>query len=147
MLHTELDLLIPSLASRAEDALKEMRTDPDLMAAGVKPVVIETHRDLATQMAYYSRGRMAPPDAIALYCAAGLWKISEAEAARQITWTLDSKHLRGEAIDIAPMRKGQVWWLAPEEIWERMGQIGESHGMTWGGRWAAPKTDKPHYEL
>jgi hypothetical protein len=146
MIHTKLDLLAAPIRSKAEAAISQMQSDPELKRLGVDRVmVVETLRDLTTQMAYYSRGRMAEADAQAMYAAAGLWKIGEAEARQKITWTLDSKHIRGLAIDIAPVKGGHVWWLAPHDVWERLGVIGEGHGMNWGGRWK--NKDGPHFEV
>ena len=145
-IHIKLDLLADPIRSKAEAAIMQMQADAQLKELGVDRVmVVETLRDLSTQMAYYARGRMAEADAQAMYAAAGLWKIGEKEAAQKITWTLDSKHLRGLAIDIAPVKGGHVWWQAPHAVWERMGQIGESNGMNWGGRWK--NKDGPHYEV
>jgi len=108
-------------------------------------MVSETLRELAVQMAYFSRSRMNVSYVQAMYKAAGLYAIGPAEAARAATWTLESKHLSGEAIDLVPTREGKPWWAAPEEVWERMGTIGEKHGLAWGGRWK--NTDNPHFEM
>lgn len=145
-IHTNLDLLNDTIKEKASSALSAMQTDSELKRLGADRVqVIETLRELSTQMAYYSRGLMPVANVQAMYSAAGLWKIGEKEARQQITWTLDSKHIRGLAIDIAPVKGGHVWWNAPHAVWERMGQIGESHGMLWGGRWK--NKDGPHYEV
>jgi hypothetical protein len=97
-------------------------------------------------MAYYSRGRMlGSQDVKAMYKAAGLWNITDEDADKVITWTLQSKHIKGEAIDIAPMRGSRIWWMAPESVWTRMGEIGEKYGLNWGGRWKTP--DSPHFEI
>lgn len=145
-IHTDLGSLVPELKQKATNAITAMRSDETLQSMGVQTVtVIETLRTLDTQMAYYSRGRMEADDVKAMYKAAGLWKISDDDARKKITWTLDSKHLRGEAIDIAPMRAGRVWWSAPQIVWERMGKIIEDNGLAWGGRWKT--ADCPHAEL
>lgn len=146
MINTRLSLLDESIKSKAELTIAQMEVDAELKRLGVDRVmVIETLRELSTQMAYYSRGRMDTADAQAMYAAAGLWKIGEAEARQKITWTLDSKHRRGLAVDIAPVKGGHVWWAAPHDVWERMGVIGESNGLKWGGRWK--NKDGPHYEI
>lgn len=67
------------------------------------------------------------------------------------SWTTHSKHLDGLAIDIAPYEtyylKGpnKLKWDATDPVWERIGKIGESLGLRWGGRWA--KKDMGHFEL
>ena len=146
MIHTDIDLLKEPVQTKVRLALDEMNRDEKLKSMGVASVRInESLRDLAVQMAYYSRGRMEPKDVQAMYRAAGLWAIGEAESKNMITWTLDSKHLRGEAADLVPIRAGQIWWGAPEAVWTRMGEIGEGHGLKWGGRWKTK--DSPHFEV
>jgi len=144
-LHTDLGRLVPDFKIRVTKALADMAHDETLKSMGVQNItVIETIRDLSTQMAYFARGRMEADDVRSMYKAAGLWKITDDDACKVITWTLDSKHLSGEAVDIAPMRAGKVWWGAPPAVWERIGKIAESHGMAWGGRWK--NADTPHIE-
>ena len=36
-------------------------------------------------------------------------------------------------------------WDAPEAVWARIGAIGQSHGLEWGGAWH-DKHDLPHFE-
>lgn len=146
MIHTDLTLLKPALKDRVQKALDDMRADDELRMLSVTGVAVsETLREIATQMAYYSRGRMIPADVQAMYKAAGLYAIKADEAKKTITWTLDSKHLKGEAVDLVPTRAGAYWWGAPQAVWDRMGLIGERYGLTWGGRWK--NTDCPHFEI
>ena len=75
-----------------------------------------------------------------------------------VSWTTDSKHLRqppemrSEAIDVAPYAiyhlKGpdKLQWDADDPVWERIGRIGESLGLVWGGRWPKPKRDCAHFQ-
>jgi peptidoglycan L-alanyl-D-glutamate endopeptidase CwlK len=148
MLQTNLSYLADAIQEKARAALEEMNADNELKRLGVSSVIVsETLRHLSTQMAYYARGRMAAADVKMMYKAANLWNISDADAVKQITWTLDSKHLRGLAVDLVPTRHGQTWWMAPEQVWARMGEIGEKHGMSWGGRWPDKKKDSPHFEV
>lgn len=131
---------------KAKNAFNAMREDKELKNLGVDNIAVsETRRDLSVQMAYYSRGRCPVEIVQEFYKAAGLYKISEAEAKIKNTWTLKSKHLDGLAIDIVPVKNGSVWWSAPEDVWQRMGAIGRSKGLTWGGDWQ--EKDYPHYEV
>lgn len=146
MIHTALDKLTLPTMKAAIAALDEMRSDPKLKSYGVTEIVVaETLRELAVQMAYFSRSRMSADNVAAMYKAAGLYAIKPDEANRAATWTLESKHLKGEALDIVPHRAGRPWWNAPAVVWERMGEIGERHGLTWGGRWK--NKDTPHFEI
>jgi peptidoglycan LD-endopeptidase CwlK len=68
-----------------------------------------------------------------------------------VSWTLNSKHLTGNAIDIAPYEIYRLYgpdkltWDATDPIWQRIGLIGESLDLVWGGRWQ--KKDMGHFEL
>lgn len=140
---SELDY---SMQKRARAAYDLMNHDEKLKELGCESVSIsETKRELVVQMAYYSKGRMDPADVKRMYARAGLYDPSEEECKQKITWTLNSKHIEGKAIDLVPVHNGKLWWNAPEEVWERMGVIGEDCGLKWGGRWK--EKDCPHFEI
>lgn len=140
----ELDLSIQNKAKKAIDLMLESSI---LKEAGVEDVIInEGRRALSVQMAYYARGRMAVKDVQAMYRAAGLYAISEEEAKRINTQTLESKHIQGKAVDIVPVKQGKIWWSAPIEVWREMGRIGKNCGMKWGGDWKG-FNDTPHFEV
>jgi hypothetical protein len=144
---SKLDDLYPRFRQRCAIMLEGMSRDKKLADMGVKSIIIvEGKRSLTTQIAYYCRGRMRRnEDVKAVFKAAGLWALTDSEAETPNTWTLKSKHLEGRAIDIAPSKDGKaIWWGAPGEVWERMGEIGEAHGALWGGRWK--NKDCPHFE-
>lgn len=67
------------------------------------------------------------------------------------SWTQRSKHLDGDAIDVAPLESyllhgpDKIKWDAGDPIWRRIGMIGESLGLRWGGRWTIP--DLGHFEI
>ena len=146
MIHADISKLKGTLYNKAIAALEEMRNDAELKRMGVTGIAVsESLREVAVQMAYYSRSRMSIADVKAMYKAAGLYAIGDEEAKKPNTWTLDSKHIRGEAVDLVPTKAGQYWWKAPEAVWFRMGEIGEKHGLTWGGRWK--NHDCPHFEI
>ena len=132
----------------ANKAYKAMNNSATLKKLGVEKVIItETKRDLAVQMAYYSRSRMKNiKDVKAMYKAAGLYEPSEWECNTANTQTLDSNHIKGIAIDFAPSKNGKIWWDAPDDVWNEMGKIGKSFGFSWGGDWKG-FVDKPHFEM
>ena len=145
----KLDGLSPKFRGRVEAALERMGTDSELKALGVqKIIVVEGLRPLATQMAYYSRGRMKTADVQAMFAAARLWKLSDTEAQTPVTWTLKSRHLDGLAVDLAPSKDGKTIWWAPADspAWARMGLIGQSYGLEWGGTWPQKQKDCPHFQ-
>jgi peptidoglycan LD-endopeptidase CwlK len=63
------------------------------------------------------------------------------------SWTRNSRHLTGHAIDIAPEELlGEKLWAPKSPLWWRLGEIGESLGLIWGGRWKKT-VDKCHFEM
>jgi|SRR3990167_10165017 len=67
------------------------------------------------------------------------------------SWVKHSKHLDGNAIDIVPYKIYNLYginkleWDTNAIIWIPIGEIGESLGLIWGGRWK--KKDMGHFEL
>lgn len=74
----------------------------------------------------------------------------QANLANGVSWVQHSKHEEGLAIDVCPWGQYQLHgpdkldWNASDPIWERIGAIGESLGLRWGGRWT--KRDLGHFE-
>lgn len=67
---------------------------------------------------------------------------------RGVSWTMKSKHLTGDAIDLAPRcLLSEKNWAPYSPLWECLGAMGESLGLTWGGRWKGKKCDRPHFEI
>lgn len=58
----------------------------------------------------------------------------------------DSYHNFGLAFDAVPRAyKALPGWNPSGEYWQRIGAIGKSLGLTWGGDFSTQ--DKPHFEL
>ena len=134
-----------SAQGKAIRTLAEMKANEQLKELGVESFqILETRRTLAVQMAYYSRSRMSVEDVKKMYRAVGMYEISDTEAKTANTWTLESKHIQGKAIDIVPIKNNKPWWNAPLAVWEIMGAIGERNNLKWGGRWK--NKDCPHFE-
>ena len=55
------------------------------------------------------------------------------------------------AIDVAPYEQYQLYgadklqWDGAEPVWQKLGKIGESVGLKWGGRWKR-RRDFAHFE-
>ena len=70
--------------------------------------------------------------------------------AQKATKTMNSRHLTGHAVDLAPMLGGKVSWDWP--LYHRLAKIvkaaaaAENVPITWGGDWRTFK-DGPHWEL
>lgn len=140
-----LDDLEPSTREKAWKLLKLLH------AAGISYGILETRRTVATQTAYFAQGRKPPEEVNRLRLAAGLPRIGEKEARRIVTKTMASKHIAGLAFDLAPLdARGRPWWSAPAELWLKIGEMGESVGLEWGGRWDAKPGrlgwDCPHFQ-
>ena len=66
------------------------------------------------------------------------------------TKTMNSRHITGHAVDLAPMMGGEVRWDWP--LYRRLAKIvkaaaaAEKVPITWGGDWRTFK-DGPHWEL
>lgn len=74
----------------------------------------------------------------------------EANLANGVSWTTHSLHLDGLAIDICPYYQytlhgpSKLTWDASDPAWTTIGEIGESLGLRWGGRWK--QRDMSHFE-
>jgi peptidoglycan L-alanyl-D-glutamate endopeptidase CwlK len=70
--------------------------------------------------------------------------------AQKATTTLNSRHLTGHAVDIAPVIEGQVSWAWP--LYHRLAPFMraaaqlEGISIEWGGDWRRFK-DGPHWQL
>ena len=87
---------------------------------GIDLLVTSTYRDHESQNALYAQGRTTPGK-----------KVTNAKGGQ--SW-----HNWRVAVDIVPMRNGKpVWGTSGSdgELWEQVGQIGESVGLEWAGRW------------
>jgi peptidoglycan L-alanyl-D-glutamate endopeptidase CwlK len=66
------------------------------------------------------------------------------------TKTMNSRHLTGHAVDLAPMISGEVRWDWPlyHQLAAAVKQAAADEGVavTWGGDWRSFK-DGPHWEL
>lgn len=109
-----LDELHPTVRERVEAFLDECE------AQGIDILVTSTYRDHESQNALYAQGRTAPGR-----------KVTNARGGQ--SW-----HNWRCALDIVPLRNGKPVWNttgADWELWEAIGNIGESCGLEWAGRW------------
>ena len=73
-----------------------------------------------------------------------LWNQGRTTKGPIVTWTRKSKHILGEAFDIAIMKDGKISWDKDDYI--RPAEIGQEVGLIAGAFWARSK-DYPHFEL
>lgn len=75
----------------------------------------------------------------------------QANLAKGVSWVKRSKHIDGDAIDICPFAQydahgaSKLLWDAGDPVWTKIGEIGESLGLRWGGRWTVK--DMGHFEF
>lgn len=75
-----------------------------------------------------------------------------ANVAKGVSWTLKSKHLTGDAIDICPYSvydlhgPDKLQWDGGDPIWRKIGAIGEDLGLKWGVIKNGVQVDPGHFE-
>jgi peptidoglycan L-alanyl-D-glutamate endopeptidase CwlK len=102
-------------------------------------MVIEGLRTKARQAELFAQGRTTP--------------------GKVVTWTMESKHLTGDAVDLAPVIGGAIPWGSAGEfdkLAQAMKQAALIEGVqiVWGADWNSNgtarekgETDSPHYQL
>jgi peptidoglycan L-alanyl-D-glutamate endopeptidase CwlK len=100
-------------------------------AEGIKLTVTSTYRDAEKQDALYAQGRTKPGKIV-----------TNAKGGQSLhNWRV--------AFDVVPFRDKQpVWQTSGEDgkLWQKVGAIGESVGLEWGGRWKK-FPDFPHFQF
>lgn len=143
----DVNELVPEMKEKCELFLTKCKE------AGLSVRINETRREEITQVLYYLQGRLDEKNNSNIVAefnnirkAHKFWPLLASDAiSKQITWTLKSKHMDGKAFDAVPRNEKGDWWNAPDDVWEKMGVIGESCGLKWGGRWK--NKDSPHFEM
>lgn len=101
---------------RIEDLSPEMQAAyypfaEEVKAEGIDILITCTRRSQLEQDALFEQGRTKP----------GL----------VVTWTHNSKHLTGDAIDFVVMVNGKPdWVMRYRNQWDKVVEIGKKHGMT-----------------
>lgn len=117
------ELLLP-VAERARKFL-------DLCEAeGIDLLITSTYRDHEAQDRLFAQGRTLP--------------------GQIVTWARggDSWHNWRRAFDVVPMRAGKPVWGTrghDRQLWLRVGELGQSVGLEWGGSWPR-HPDFPHFQ-
>lgn len=120
----KLDDLLPPVEERARRMLEVCHEND------IELLVTCTYRDFEAQTRLYAQGR-GLPGSIVTWARAG-----------------DSWHNWRQAFDVVPMRNGKPIWSTrgyDGKLWQRVGEIGESVGLEWGGNWAR-HPDYPHFQ-
>lgn len=75
-----------------------------------------------------------------------------ANVAKGVSWTMNSKHLTGDAIDICPYETyalhgpDKLQWDGADPVWTRIGEIGQRLGLKWGVIRQGVQVDPGHFE-
>ena len=103
-------------------------------AAKIDVLVTCTYRSELEQAELYAKGRTAPGKIV-----------TNAKPGQSLHNTKRNGNPAARAFDVVPIVAGKLVWDAKHPHWDKLGQIGESVGLKWGGRWKKP--DRPHFEL
>ena len=111
--------------------------------------VTQGRRTLDEQMRLFGRGRTE-----AQCVRAGVPKQYAQPNVARVTWTLNSNHLAGNAVDVAPFINGKLEWdengklglwpVIAKAFKDAASELGVP--IQWGGDWVKNK-DRPHFEL
>lgn len=104
-------------------------------AAGIEVLVTCTYRSMAEQAALYAQGRTSAGHVV-----------TNARPGESRHNDLLNGKPAARAFDIVPMRAGKPVWDAEDPVWQQMGDIGESLGLEWAGRWIHFR-EFPHFQL
>ena len=113
-------MLHPDLRTKCQELIKKCKTK------GIEIIISQTLRTKAEQDAIYAQGRTKPGKIVS-----------------NVRYP-NSMHCWGVAFDVAVIRGGKAVWDVP--AYKPVGTLGESLGLTWGGRWQN-FPDAPHFEL
>jgi peptidoglycan L-alanyl-D-glutamate endopeptidase CwlK len=102
--------LLPQVKHRAEMFLFKC------LEAGIDVILTSTYRDAESQTAIYAQGRTTPGKIV-----------TRAKAGQ-------SFHNYAVAFDFCPIVNGKAQWN-DTKAFERCGEIAESVGLEWAGRW------------
>ncbi|NLV16862.1 MAG: M15 family metallopeptidase [Syntrophomonadaceae bacterium] len=116
----KIDLLHPVLRSKARLLINRAAE------AGFRIIITQTLRTKEEQDALYAQGRTRPGPIV-----------TQARYPQSL-------HCWGLAFDIAVIIDGRANWNVA--YYDRIGPIGESLGLVWGGRWSG-FPDRPHFQL
>lgn len=117
--------LVPQCKERAESFLKLAKD------AGIDLLVTSTYRDNESQAALFAQGRTKP----------GIIVTNAKPGQSWHNWRC--------AFDVVPLRNGKpVWGTAgPDgDIWRKVGELGESVGLEWAGRWTGKLREFAHFQ-
>lgn len=134
---TRIDTLEPETKAKA---LKLVALAAD---EGISLRITQAQRSAQEQDALYAQGRNSLDSVNALRHQLGWVPLTNQENIKVTNAKAgESWHNFHRAFDVVPMQGGVPDWQSLH--WERIGQLGESVGLEWGGRWL--HADRPHFQ-
>jgi peptidoglycan L-alanyl-D-glutamate endopeptidase CwlK len=117
----KIEDLLPVVATKARALVAAAKR------SGIDLLVTSTYRDEESQNALYAQGRTRPGR-----------RVTNARGGQ-------SYHQYRVAFDVVPLVAGKAVW-DDARLWRRIGELGESVGLEWAGRW---KTfpESPHFQF
>ena len=123
-----------------ETQAKYWKFSEEMAKAHIPYMVTSTFRDQEAQDALWNQGRKG-----------------RTAQDKIVTWTRRSRHTQRDAFDIALLLSGEPVWSPKVDIdndhipdYLEAGQIGESCGLVWGGRFkdgkGRPRPDSAHFQ-
>jgi peptidoglycan L-alanyl-D-glutamate endopeptidase CwlK len=142
-----IETLLPGVREKAEKHLEACRLE------GIILRVVSALRTFSEQEAVYAQGRTAPGPPCHHAGERNPRKVGECQAhpfGLKVSNAVPGKswHNYGRAYDVAIVtfpgdETPKDVWDGP---WDRVGELGESVGLEWGGRWPLKKRDRPHFQ-
>lgn len=124
------------MKERVENFLSECKRQ------NINILVTETWRSKPRQLWLYASGRTLPSGMERAYLGYDDINIYSNPIEKQVTWTLDSKHLTGEAIDITFITQYGISYIGN---WDQVLDIAERFGLS--SLYRKVGEDKPHLEF
>ena len=131
-----LSLLSPEMKKRTESWLQLCKD------SGLNICVTETLRTKQRQLWLYAKGRILPNALEKQYLGYDDQNILSMPKEKQVTWTLQSKHLSGLALDFGFLINGSFSYNGD---WEKAYDLAEQCGLK--SLYREKKIDRPHLEL
>ncbi len=101
-------------------------------AQGLDLLVTCVYRDAEAQDELYAQGRTKPGRIV-----------TNAKGG-------ESYHNWRCAVDVAPLVHGKILWDTTSDagaaIWNKIGELGEAHGLEWAGRWMGKLREMAHFQ-
>jgi len=117
--------LVPECKAKAESFLNLAKD------AGIDLLVTSTYRDNESQAALFAQGRTKPGVIVTNARPGQSWH----------NWRC--------ALDVVPLRNGKPVWgtTGPDgDLWRKIGELGESVGLEWAGRWKGKLREMAHFQ-